>query len=41
MIEITLKNKKVLTISDLHIESVHDRILAYSPEIVDELYNIE
>jgi hypothetical protein len=40
MIEIKLKQKKVLTISDFHIESVNGRILAYSPEMADELYNI-
>jgi hypothetical protein len=40
MIEIKLKNQKVLTISDFHIESVHNRVLAYSPEMADELYNI-
>lgn len=40
MIEIKLKNKKVLTISDFHIESVHNRVLAYSPEMADELYNV-
>jgi hypothetical protein len=40
MIEIKLKNKKVLTVSDFHIESVHNRVLAYSPEMADELYNI-
>jgi hypothetical protein len=40
MIEIKLKNKKVLTISDFHFESVHKRVLVYSPEMADELYNI-
>lgn len=40
MIEIKLNKNKVLTISDFHIESVHNRVLAYSPEMADELYNI-
>jgi hypothetical protein len=40
MIEIKLKNKKVLTISDFHIESVHNRVLAYSPTMEQELYDI-
>jgi len=40
MIEIKLKNKKVLTISDFHIESVHTRVLSYSPSMEQELYDI-
>jgi hypothetical protein len=40
MIEIKLSNKKVLTISDLNIESVHNRVLAYSPSMEQELYDI-
>jgi hypothetical protein len=40
MIEIKLKNQKVLTISDFHFESVHKRVLVYSLEMADELYNI-
>ena len=40
MIEIKNKNKKVLTISDVHIESVHSRVLAYNQSMEQELYNI-
>ena len=40
MIEIKLKNKKVLTINDFHMESVHNRVLAYSPTMEQELYDI-
>lgn len=40
MIEIQLKNKKVLTVSDVHIESVHSRVLAYHPSMEQELYDI-
>jgi hypothetical protein len=40
MIEIKLKNKKVLTISDFHIENVHNCVLFYSPSMEQKLYDI-
>jgi hypothetical protein len=40
MIEINLKNKKVLTISDCHIQSVSSIILSYNPSMEQELFNI-
>ena len=40
MIEIKLKNKKVLTISDFHFESVHNCVIFYSPSMEQKLYDI-
>jgi hypothetical protein len=40
MIEIKLKNKKVLKISDLHIENVHSRVLAIQKENLHKIYDI-
>jgi hypothetical protein len=40
MIQINLTNKKVLTISDCHIQSVGSVILSYNPSMEQELYNI-
>ncbi len=40
MIEIELKNKKVLTVSDVHIQSTSSVIIAYSPSMADELYKV-
>lgn len=40
MIEITLKNESVITVSDVHITSVDSVVLAIPSDNMEEIYNI-